>query len=294
MPVIKKKTPAKINLLLSILKRRLDNYHEIETIFQAVSLFDVLTIDYRESNDLRIRIKSNSTEMPTDSSNLVYKASELFFKKTKTKADITIKIEKNIPMTAGLGGGSSDAASTLNALNKINNYPLDKNEIKKIAYKLGADVNFFINSGTALGKGIGDILEPLPSPNFGVVLLKPKNVYIKSGWAYEKYAALSIKPALKRSFEMIEGIKNNDLNLITKNMFNSLEYAVFKEYPDLKRYKDLLVSHGCLSSMLSGSGPTIFGITETEEQAKNIADSINDPEVDVWGTKTISDLIGIN
>lgn len=280
------KTPAKINLLLSILKKRLDNYHEVETIYQTVNLNDIITVEFRESSDLVIKIKSNCSEMPTDSSNLVYKASQKFLETIHQKADIKINIVKNIPIAAGLAGGSSDAACVLNALNKINFYPLKEDIIKRIAHSLGADVSFFLKGGTAIGSGIGDIIEPVDTPNLDIVIIKPKHLSISSGWAYDKYDALSIKPTPKRIFDLLEAAEKNDIEALSKHMFNSLEYAVFKEYPELKHYKERLIKLGCYNAILSGSGSAIFGIAANEDAAKDIKSKIKSDELDIWVVKT--------
>ncbi|MEW5822469.1 MAG: 4-(cytidine 5'-diphospho)-2-C-methyl-D-erythritol kinase [Cyanobacteriota bacterium] len=288
MPTIKLKTPAKINLILSILKKRLDNYHEVETIYQTISLFDVITVEYRESSELNIRIKSNSNEMPLDSSNLAYKAAHRFLEAIHQKADVKINITKNIPIAAGLAGGSSDAACVLNALNKINFYPLKEDIIKRIAQSLGADISFFLKSGSAIGKGIGDILQPIKTPNLDIVLVKPKNVAISSKWAYEKYDELSIKPAPKRIFDLLEGIEENNIEKLSENLFNSLEYVVFKEHHQLKVYKERLINLGCYNALLSGSGSAIFAIAKNEEHAREVEDKIKSEALDTWVVKTIS------
>jgi 4-diphosphocytidyl-2-C-methyl-D-erythritol kinase len=288
MPTVKLKTPAKINLLLSVLKKGLDNYHEIETVFQAISLYDIITFEYHPASDLNIRIKTNSPEVPTDSTNLVYKATERFLQKINKKADIRINLNKNIPVAAGLAGGSTDAACVLRALNKINNYPLNDEELKELGSSLGADVVFFLQTGTALGKGIGNILQSIPTPELDIVLIKPKGFTIKSGWAYEKYDQLSIKPPPKKSADMIKAIEINDKKAIASYVFNSLEYAVLKEYPELRKYKEKLINSGCYNALLSGSGPTFFGIAPDEETAISIKQQLEAEDVETMAVKTIS------
>ena len=287
MPAIKLKTPAKINLILSILKKRLDNYHELETIYQTVSLFDVITVEYRETSDFNIKIKTNSHTMPTDSSNLVYIAAQKFLDSIHKKADIKINIIKNIPVAAGMGGGSSDAACVLMALNKINFYPLRDEIITRIAHSIGADVTFFFKGGTAIGKGVGDIIEPINSPVMDLVVIKPKHLTITSRWAYEKYDELTIKPTPRRLFDTIEAIDNQDKEGIAHNLFNSLEYAVIRDYPELKNYKENLIKLGCYNALLSGSGPCIFGIARDEIHANEIKDKLNSDELDIWVVKTL-------
>lgn len=288
MPAIKLKTPAKVNLLLNIIRKKLDNYHEIETIFQAIDIFDLIEVDYNESNEANIKIKSNSTNIPRDNTNLAYKAANMFLEELNIKADIHININKNIPITAGLGGGSSDAACVIKALNKINSYPLAESVIMKIALSLGADVPFFLKGGTAIGRGIGDKLTQIITPELVIIVLKPKNMEIKSGWAYEKYDTLPIKPVNKKILDIVGSIETNNIVSLSNNIFNSLEYAIFKEYSELKNYKEKLISLGCYNAMLSGSGPTIFGITNNIENAENIKQQLESDPVDVFVAKTLS------
>jgi len=288
MPTIKLKTPAKVNLLLNIIRKKLDNYHEIETIFQAIDLFDVIEIDYKESNETNIKIKTNITSLPRDSSNLAYKAAVKFLEEVNKKADILIMIKKNIPISAGLGGGSSDAACVIKALNKINSYPVHENALMNIAYSLGADVTFFLKGGTAIGKGIGEKLTQIKSPELSFVILKPRDLEIKSGWAYEKYDLLSIKPTVKKLSDVVTSIETNNTVNISNNVFNSLEYAVFKECPILKKHKEELIKLGCYNAMLSGSGPTIFGIVKNLDEAEKIKEKMENNQVEVLIAKSIS------
>lgn len=287
MPAIKLKTPAKVNLILSLLKKRLDNYHELETFYQTISLYDVITVEYRESSSLNIRIKCDHPEVPTDSSNLAHVAAVKFMEAIQEKADIKIHIAKMIPVAAGLGGGSSDAACVLNALNKLNFYPLKEDIIKRIAQSIGADVSFFLKGGSALGSGIGDILEPTIEPDLTLVIVKPTQLSVSAGWAYERYDQLSIKPAPKRVFDLIEGIRDKDIEKISRHLFNSLEYAVLKDYPELRNIKEKLIKLGCHGALMSGSGPTFFGIAKDEAHAQELANAIRSDEYATWVAKTV-------
>lgn len=287
MPTIKLKTPAKVNLILSILNKRLDNFHEIETIFQAVSLFDIITVDYKESFDTSIKIKTKSSDIPVDSENIVYKATEKFLAAANIRADIIIKITKHIPVAAGLAGGSSDAACVLKALNKLTMYPLKQDIINRIALSLGADVSFFIKGGTAVGKGIGDVLQPVSSPDLNIIIVKHKTLQIRAAWAYEKYDLLSIPPTPKRIFDVLSAIEHNNIDLIAKNLFNSLEYPVLREYPELKGLKEQLIKAGCLNAIVSGSGPALFGIAPDQQKAQEILTKFNPEVFDLWHVKTL-------
>lgn len=288
MPAIKLKTPAKINLLLSILKKRLDNFHELETIYQTINLYDVITVEYIETDETNIKILSNDRSLPVNSSNFAYQAAEKFLEATHKKAFVKINLNKNIPIQAGLAGGSSDAACVLNALNKINFYPIEEAIIKRIALSIGADVNFFLKGGACIGKGIGEILEPIKPANLDIVLIKPKNISVSTPKAYNMFDELSIKPTPKRFFDLVDAMEANDVEKIAANLFNSLEYAVFKDHPQLKQYKERLVKLGCYNSLMTGSGSAIFGIAKNEDHANEIKEAILDDSIDAWVLKTFT------
>lgn len=288
MPAIKLKTPAKINLLLSILKKRLDNFHELETIYQTINLFDVITVEYIETDEINIKILSNDKSLPVDASNLAYQAAQKFLEVTHKKAFIKINLNKNIPKEAGLAGGSSDAACVLNALNKINFYPLEESIIKRIALSLGADVSFFLKGGACIGKGIGEILQPIKSAQIDLVLIKPRDISVSTPKAYEIFDNLSIKPTPKRFFDLVDAMESNDVERIAANLFNSLEYAVFKDHPQLKQYKEKLIKLGCHNALMSGSGSAIFGIARDEQHANSVKEALKDENLDVWVVKTYS------
>lgn len=288
MPAIKLKTPAKINLLLSILKKRLDNFHELETIYQTINLHDIITVEYIETDEINIKILSNDKSLPVDSSNLVYQAAEKFLDVTHKKAFVKINLNKNIPKEAGLAGGSSDAACVLNALNKINFYPLEEAIIKRIALSIGADVNFFLKGGACIGKGIGEILEPIKSSQFDIVLIKPRDISVATPKAFELFDELSIKPTPKRIFDLVDSLESNDIQRIADNLFNSLEYAVFKMHPELKQYKEKLIKLGCYNALMTGSGSAIFGIARNEQHANEVKEALKDENLDVWALKTLS------
>lgn len=245
MKEIKIKTPAKINLVLEILGKRPDGFHELRSIMQAVSLYDYLTITV-ESGKTEIKLSGTSQLIPYDENNIVYKATELFLRQAGIKnQNIHIYIEKNIPVAAGLAGGSSDAAGTLRGLNELFDYPLSREDLHSIAAQLGSDVNFCLEGGTCLATGRGEKIEHIPTPSLKIILVKPKNLFISAKEAYQRYAQLENKP-----------VRNG------AEYFNALEAAIIPAYPEIEQMKKLLLERGCKHALMSGSGPTVFGIFE--------------------------------
>ena len=231
---IKVQCPAKINLTLKVLNKREDGFHNIESIMQTISLYDYLTISAEPAEQTEIILSGNSTEIPYNEKNLVYKAAKLFMENLPP-AKIEIYIEKNIPVAAGLAGGSTDAAGTLWGLNEIFKRPLTRIRLHELCAKLGSDLNFCLEGGRQITKGRGEILEPLEFEEFNVSLIKPKNLGISAKEAYTKFSAKNGK----------------------SNFDNDLEWAVIDDYEELQTIKRLYPN-----SMMSGSGSTYFVIND--------------------------------
>ena len=230
MKQIKIKCPAKINLDLRVFPLdKKTGFHKIKSIMQTINLFDYITIKLQDGNN--IKLMGTSDEIPYDEKNICYKAAKLFFEKTDKTYDVDICIEKNIPVCAGLAGGSTDAAGVLYGLNKILDYPLSLNELHQLAQELGSDLNFCLEGGRKLCSGRGEILTNMPFYDFKLSLVKPKNLKISAKEAYEAF----------------------DLLKKESNMRNDLEFALLetKKYPQL----EFLSSLGL---QMSGSGPTYF------------------------------------
>jgi len=264
---IKVKTPAKINLILEILKKREDGFHDIQSIMQAVNLYDFLTIEVEkiDNDENTIELSGNSAQIPYDKTNLVYKASELFLKKADLKGfKIKIHIEKNIPVAAGLAGGSSNAAGTLWGLNKIFAGILSSLEVHSLAAQMGSDLNFCLEGGTQIATSRGEVLSKISSPNLNIVIIKPENLFISAKEAYTKYANLPQKPEIKGLKEMKKAICQNNLDKIALLLNNHLEDAIISDYPEIQEIKDYLIQKGCKNAMMSGSGPSVFGIYQDE------------------------------
>lgn len=262
---IKVKTPAKINLVLEVLKKRDDGFHEIQSIMQAVSLYDYLTIEIEniDNTDNVIELSGNSKIIPYDKTNLVYKAAELFLNKADlTGKKIKIYIEKNIPVAAGMAGGSSNAAGALWGLNEFFGNILNYSEIHELASSMGSDINFCLEGGTQIATSRGEILSKISTPDLNIVIIKPKNLFISAKEAYTKFSELTQKPEIKDLEKMKEAILENNSDEIAKLLSNHLENSILQDYPEIKEIKDFLMQKGCKNSLMSGSGPSVFGIYE--------------------------------
>ncbi len=257
------KAPAKINLFLEVLNKRKDGYHNIETLFLKIKLFDKLKLRLIKNG---IKISCKHPDVPENKSNLVYKAAKLLQQKTGTDKGVHISIEKNIPVFAGLGGGSSDAAAVLRGLNKLWALNLDQKELLTIARKIGADVPFFVTDyNIAIGKARGDRLTPLAiESKFWILLLKP-NISVSTKQAYQ-----GLSSGLTRTKNdvklLIHALKNKRMELIEKTLFNRLETVVFKEFKQLKKIKQMISARGVRAVLMSGSGSVIFGLLNNRKE----------------------------
>jgi 4-diphosphocytidyl-2-C-methyl-D-erythritol kinase len=251
------KAYAKINLGLDVLRRREDGYHDLRMIMQSVDLYDLITIV--KSPTRSIHVESNLPYLPVDGRNIVYRAAQMFRDRFKLREGVNITIEKNIPVAAGLAGGSSDAAATLCALNKIYQIGLSTADLMKMGVKLGADVPYCIMMGTALSEGIGEILTPLnPMPDCDILLVKP-DVSVSTKYVYTN---LKLTPYMKHPdiTSMRKAIEKGNLQELTKHMDNMLETVTIAKYPIISQIKQRMCELGALTALMSGSGPTVFGI----------------------------------
>ncbi len=281
------KTPAKINLTLDILKKRKDGYHEISSIMQAVSLYDEITLTMSESASLGniIEITGSSTEIPYDNRNIAYKSASEYLKKNNiTGKKVSVYIKKNIPVSAGLAGGSSNAAGVLYSLNKIFDGLCDEGTLNEIASKIGSDVPFILTGGTAFASSRGEILEKLPTPELNIVLVKPKNIAVSAKDAYESYSAQRLKIFKGASEEMSSAIKKHERDKIPVLLYNDLEIPVFKMHSEIMQTKEKLIESGCLNALMSGSGSAVFGIYAKKPNS----DDFPVTQYDVFYVKTVS------
>ncbi len=260
--VIKIKCPAKINLTLEIVNKREDGFHNIKSIMQMVSLYDYLTLSVKETEGLQINLSGTSNEISYDEKNLVYKAAKLYVEKAcLNNLEIDIYIEKNIPIAAGLAGGSTDAAGTLYGLNQIFN-KLNEAELDELCASLGSDLNVCLHGGCVLATSRGEVTDRLSNIESCVTLIKPKNLGISAGEAYKKYAQKEIKPRNNMTEKMLNAISKNED--IKPYLYNDLEYAVFDDYVELQRIKSTYPQ-----SIMSGSGSTYFVLEKLEKSLLN-------------------------
>ena len=265
MDGINLKALAKINLSLDVVRRREDGYHEVRMIMQTINLYDKLEI--KKSNEKGIHVTTNISFLPTNENNLVYKAAKLLMEEFGIEEGVSIYLYKYIPVAAGMAGGSSDAAAVLYGMNKLFNLKLSRRDLMERGVKLGADVPYCIMRGTALAEGIGEKLTKLPpAPECFVVIAKP-GISVSTKFVYENLHAneLAYHPDIDG---MIEEIQQGSLEGVAEKMGNVLETVTIKEYPVIEKIKDTMKENGAINAMMSGSGPTVFGLFKTEEAAK--------------------------
>ena len=266
MNSISLKSRAKINLSIDVIGKREDGYHIVEMIMQTIDLYD--DIKLKELEEDNITIKSECSYIPLNEDNIVYKAAKLIKEKMDIKKGIEIFIKKNIPVAAGMAGGSSNAAAVLVGLNELWKLGLSKDELRDQGLKLGADVPFCIEGGTALAEGIGEKLTYIKGINKDVNILVCKpDIFVSTK---EVYQSLDIKNIEKRPDNklLIEKLKNDDIVSVSNNMVNVLEEVTSKKYSDIKVIEDIIAKNGAMGTMMSGSGPTVFGFFDNEEKAK--------------------------
>lgn len=263
MDTLEIKAYAKINLGLDVVRRLANGYHEVKMIMQTVGIYDTLTLKKTKPG---IKVTTDSGEVPADESNLVYKAARLLTDTCQIKEGIAIHLEKRIPVAAGMAGGSTDAAAVLKGMNTLFSLGLSEEELKMLGVKLGADIPYCIMGGTALAEGIGERLEKLPpAPDCFLLIAKP-DINVSTKYVYENLKLSEIKkhPDIDG---MKEAVKTGSLQGIISRMENVLESVTEEKYPVIKKLKLYMEENGALKALMSGSGPTVFGIYEREEDA---------------------------
>lgn len=265
-----KKSPCKINLLLNILGRRPDGFHELETVLQPVALCDDLALTRIASG---VTLTCNEVSLPADASNLVYRAAERFFAMSSVGAGVRIHLEKRIPMAAGLGGGSGNAATTLLGLNELFGEPLDPGQLHEAAAALGSDVPFFLQKNPAIGTGRGEKIEPLPPfpalRGATLVLVHP-GFGISTPWAYQQLGKFpeALQGRKGRAKELIALLGGNDLGAAGREFYNSLEAPALKKFPLLVLFQDFFREEGAAATLMSGSGSSTFALWSSHHLAE--------------------------
>ncbi len=299
--------PAKINLYLEIIGDRPDGYHELAMILQSIDLAD--QIDVHSISTDTIRVHCNHPQVPTDKSNLAYRAAELMatqFPDTFAKfGGVEITITKRIPVAAGLAGGSTNAAAVLVGINLLWKLGLTQSELEELGATLGSDVPFCVAGGTAIATGRGEQLSPLPSLNhIYIVLAKYKSLEVSTPWAYKTYRAsfgnsyvrdidnLAVRATSVHSGEMVKAILHQDVKEIAEKLHNDLEKVVLPAHPQVLQLREAFASAGVLGTMMSGSGPTVFALCESQQHAEqvklHVKTAISNEDLELFVARTIT------
>lgn len=267
------KAYAKINIGLDVLRRRSDGYHEVRMIMQTVDLCDDLL--FEKTQQPGTVLKTNNDELPVNGDNLICKAAALLFRERGIKEGVKITLTKRIPIAAGMAGGSSDAAATMRGLNELFDMGYSMRELQALGVTLGADIPYCLVGGTMLSEGIGEILTPLPAPPACHLVVAKPDINVSTGFVYGNLHAdtLTEHPDIEG---MIEALKTGSLQGITDRLGNVLETVTVKEYPVIEELKELLRSKGAENALMSGSGPTVFGIFVNCEKAEKAASAIKE------------------
>ena len=259
------KALAKINLGLDVVRRREDGYHEVRMIMQTIHLYDRL--DIKSTREPGIQIQTNLSFLPVNENNLIYKAAKLLMDEFSITDGVSVKLDKRIPVAAGMAGGSTDAAAMLIGVNRLFSLGLTKRQLMERGVQIGADVPYCIMRGTALAEGIGEALSPLPPMVKCPVLIAKPSISVSTKFVYQnlKLDDTTIHPDIDR---LIDDIKAKNLHDIAAHMGNVLETVTIPNYPVIDEIKKHMLSNGAVGAMMSGSGPTVFGLFDDEDTAK--------------------------
>jgi 4-diphosphocytidyl-2-C-methyl-D-erythritol kinase len=271
---LEKKSPGKVNLLLNVLGKRPDGFHELETVMQPVHFWDELIFERRGHG---IQLSCSDKHLPTDSRNLVFRAGEHFLAAANISDGATIQLNKKIPLAAGLGGGSGDAATTLLALNELYGFPLSLDKLKELAASLGSDIPFFLQDKPALATGRGETIQSLenfPALVGKALLLIHPGFGISTPWAYQHLARFpqALNGQKNRAAKFVAALNLNDWSTVAGGFYNSLEAPAFDKFPILKLYQEFLMANGALAALMSGSGSTTFAISENVTSAETLVE----------------------
>jgi len=286
MKEIKINSYSKINLTLNILGKRLDGYHNIETIMQSTNLADKISI--KEDKEEGVKIECSHPQVPVDAQSLAYRSAEKILNQYRITKGVKIEIDKNIPLASGMAGGSANSASILVGINKLFALNLSNTDLSGMGEELGMDVPFCIQNGTALAYHRGEKVTPLPpiNPSLWIVIINP-GFGIPTKWAYDNLNLSLIKRENNNTKAMLEALNKGKVQEITNNLFNSFEKLMIKKYPKIGKIKDRLIEEGALGALMSGSGPTVFGIAQGKEKALEICKKLKSEYKSIWVVQTI-------
>ncbi len=271
MDTIRLKARAKINLGLDVVRRREDGYHEVKMVMQMLRLYD--QIDIEKTQESGILVRSNLSFLPTDERNIAYKAAKVMIDQFGLEQGVIIRIEKHIPVAAGMAGGSTDCAAVLYGMNKLFGLRLNQKKLREIGVKLGADVPYCLMRQTALSEGIGEILTPIsPLQDCPILIAKP-SVSVSTRHVYEhlKLDEQTMHPDIDG---IVTALADGDLYGVTDRMANVLETVTIPEHPVIDEIKKQMMASGAVNALMSGSGPTVFGIFDDEEKAKKACEDM--------------------
>ncbi len=262
---------AKINIGLDVLRRRADGYHEVKMIMQTVDIYDELVLERRKEPGIELRM--DNSELPSGGDNLICRAADLLFREKKITEGVNISLTKRIPIAAGMAGGSADAAAALRGLNELFDMGYSLKELQALGVGLGADIPYCLAGGTMLSEGIGEILTPLPAPPAAHLVIAKPDINVSTAFVYGNLHAdrLAWHPDIDG---MIVALQKGDLDGITDRLGNVLETVTVKAHPVIEQIRELLRKQGAENALMSGSGPTVFGIFKEKETAARAAEAV--------------------
>ena len=262
---------AKINIGLDVLRRRADGYHEVKMVMQTVDIYDELVLERRKEPGIELRM--DNSDLPSGGDNLICRAADLLFREKKITEGVNISLTKRIPIAAGMAGGSADAAAALRGLNELFDMGYSLKELQALGVGLGADIPYCLAGGTMLSEGIGEILTPLPAPPAAHLVIAKPDINVSTAFVYGNLHAdrLAWHPDIDG---MIVALQKGDLDGITDRLGNVLETVTVKAHPVIEQIRELLRKQGAENALMSGSGPTVFGIFKEKETAARAAEAV--------------------
>ena len=276
MDKLQLKAYGKINLGLDVIRKRPDGYHDLDMIMQMVDVYDDVIIEKKAGEE--IVVKADAAVLSNGKDNLAYMAAKMLFDEFGIKSGVEITIHKRIPIAGGKAGGSSDCATTLIGINKMFNLGLSKQQLMERGVKLGADVPYCVLGGTAIARGIGEVLTPLPTPPQCHVIIAKPPISVSTAYVYGHIRPDEItkRPDIE---QMTLAIKEQDLNKLSDLLYNVMEEVTVSEYPVIEKLKSIMLENGALNSIMSGSGPTVFGLFDDREKAQAAMKALDSKEL---------------
>ncbi len=276
MDKLQLKAYGKINLGLDVIRKRPDGYHDLDMIMQMVDVYDDVIIEKKAGEE--IVVKADAAVLSNGKDNLAYMAAKMLFDEFGIKSGVEITIHKRIPIAGGMAGGSSDCATTLIGINEMFNLGLSKQQLMERGVKLGADVPYCVLGGTAIARGLGEVLTPLPTPPQCHVIIAKPPISVSTAYVYGHIRPDEItkRPDIE---QMTLAIKEQDLNKLSDLLYNVMEEVTVSEYPVIEKLKSIMLENGALNSIMSGSGPTVFGLFDDREKAQAAMKALDSKEL---------------